>query len=466
MSLDPTRRGGKNALRDARRATLGAGDARRRDARDDDAKPTREGAKGAMASDEREQQALQKRLLECLKRPENLTCAECAMRLPRWASTSLGVFFCTNCSGSHRGLGVHISKVKSTTLDKWTEAQVAYMERVGNAKANAYWEANVRAGVKPGATSGRDACERFIRDKYERQLFKDTTRDGPEESIRASASAPPEAAVPAAVPAQQSGGMFDLMSLHEPAPVQASEASTTFGGSEWTDFNVAPAPTAQVQAAPAPAPAPNAGVMDQWSDFTTSTAVQAQDSVADDGWGDFAAAPPAIAAPVAVEPAQAPKREMSKNDIMNLFDTPAVPAATAPRASAPIATNIAMGGLDQLQAGMMPQGGQGMMGGYGLQAPQQQQYAMQPVQQQQYMGGAQQYGYPPQHHYPQMSVGMMPQMGGMMPQMGGMMPQMGGMMPQLGSAASYGAQPYTQAQPQAPQSPPKPDTQNIPEFKW
>ncbi|ABP00892.1 predicted protein, partial [Ostreococcus lucimarinus CCE9901] len=126
-----------------------------------------------MASDEREQQALQKRLLECLKRPENLTCAECAMRLPRWASTSLGVFFCTNCSGSHRGLGVHISKVKSTTLDKWTEAQVAHMERVGNAKANAYWEANVRAGVKPGATSGRDACERFIRDKYERQLYKD-----------------------------------------------------------------------------------------------------------------------------------------------------------------------------------------------------------------------------------------------------------------------------------------------------
>ena len=420
-----------------------------------------------MASDEREQQALQKRLLECLKRPENLTCAECAMRLPRWASTSLGVFFCTNCSGSHRGLGVHISKVKSTTLDKWTEAQVAHMERVGNAKANAYWEANVRAGVKPGATSGRDACERFIRDKYERQLYKDTTRDGPEASIHASASAPAEAAVPAAVPAQQSGGMFDLMSLHEPAPVQASEASTTFGGSQWTDFNVAPAPTAQVQAAPAPAP--NAGVMDQWSDFTTSTAVQAQNSVADDGWGDFTAAPPAVAAPVAVEPAQAQKPEMSKNDIMNLFDAPAVPAATAPSASAPIGTNMAMGGFDQLQAGMMPQGGQGMMGGYGTQVPPPQQYAMQPMpgmQQQQYMGGAQQYGYPPQHHYPQMGVGMMPQMGGMMPQMGGMMPQMGGMMPQMGGASTYGAQPYMQAQPQAPQSPPKPDTQNIPEFKW
>ena len=53
-----------------------------------------------------------------------------------------------------------------------------------------------------------------------------------------------------------------------------------------------------------------------------------------------------------------------------------------------------------------------------------------------------------------------------MPQMGGMMPQMGGTMPQMGGASTYGAQPYMQAQPQAPQSPPKPDTQNIPEFKW
>lgn len=96
---------------------------------------------------DREQQALQKRLLECLKRPENLNCAECSMRLPRWASTSLGVFFCTNCSGAHRGLGVHISKVKSTTLDKWTEDQVSFMEGMGNAKANEYWEADRKSVV-------------------------------------------------------------------------------------------------------------------------------------------------------------------------------------------------------------------------------------------------------------------------------------------------------------------------------
>ena len=99
----------------------------------------RRGAKrpstGTIMSD-RIQLALQKRLNACLKKPENVVCAECPSRLPRWASMNL-VFICTNCSGIHRSLGVHISRVRSTQLDKWTEAQVGFYER---------WETNVRTG--------------------------------------------------------------------------------------------------------------------------------------------------------------------------------------------------------------------------------------------------------------------------------------------------------------------------------
>ena len=35
-----------------------------------------------------------------------------------------GVFLCIRCSGIHRGMGTHISKVKSIDLDAWTPEQM------------------------------------------------------------------------------------------------------------------------------------------------------------------------------------------------------------------------------------------------------------------------------------------------------------------------------------------------------
>ena len=128
--------------------------------------------------EDRVQKALIKRLNLCLKRPENLVCVDCPMRLPRWASTNLGVFMCTNCSGIHRGLGVHISRVRSTQLDKWTEEQVAFMERMGNVRANEYWEKNLQPGAKP-KSSEMNVVERYIRNKYEHKQYVDRNVSGP-----------------------------------------------------------------------------------------------------------------------------------------------------------------------------------------------------------------------------------------------------------------------------------------------
>eukprot|EP01035_Chromulina_nebulosa_P018718 gene18718-24479_t len=119
-----------------------------------------------------DQAKLKKRLELLLKLPENLTCADCGKRGPRWASANLGVFFCIECSGIHRNLGVHISFVRSVNLDSWTKAQVDFLEEWGNGRANEYYEANIPPHVtKPRDGDSVRVLEKFIRDKYEYKKY-------------------------------------------------------------------------------------------------------------------------------------------------------------------------------------------------------------------------------------------------------------------------------------------------------
>jgi len=91
---------------------------------------------------------------------------------PRWASWNLGVFVCIRCSGIHRGMGTHISRVKSVDLDSWTDEQLQSILSWGNARANKYWEAK----LAPGHVPSEAKIENFIRTKYE---LKRWVMDGP-----------------------------------------------------------------------------------------------------------------------------------------------------------------------------------------------------------------------------------------------------------------------------------------------
>ncbi|PSS03372.1 hypothetical protein BD289DRAFT_464528 [Coniella lustricola] len=108
-----------------------------------------------------------------LKLEPNKMCADCKRnKHPRWASWNLGVFICIRCSGIHRSMGVHISRVKSVDLDSWTDEQLNSILNWGNARANKYWESKLATGHVPSEAK----IENFIRTKYE---LKRWVMDGP-----------------------------------------------------------------------------------------------------------------------------------------------------------------------------------------------------------------------------------------------------------------------------------------------
>uniref|UniRef100_A0A8C2WV84 ArfGAP with dual PH domains 2 n=1 Tax=Cyclopterus lumpus TaxID=8103 RepID=A0A8C2WV84_CYCLU len=85
-----------------------------------------------------------KMLLDLVRQPGNNTCADCGIPEPDWASYTLGIFVCLNCSGIHRNLS-DISKVKSIRLDFWDDSLVQFMRERGNSSAKAIYEKCVPA---------------------------------------------------------------------------------------------------------------------------------------------------------------------------------------------------------------------------------------------------------------------------------------------------------------------------------
>uniref|UniRef100_A0A3B3CS31 Arf-GAP with coiled-coil, ANK repeat and PH domain-containing protein n=1 Tax=Oryzias melastigma TaxID=30732 RepID=A0A3B3CS31_ORYME len=107
-------------------------------------------------------------LQKVLAIPGNSCCCDCGQPDPRWASINLGITLCIQCSGIHRSLGVHFSKVRSLTLDSWEPELLKLMCELGNKAINQIYEARREelGARKPQPGDPRHEVEAYIKAKY------------------------------------------------------------------------------------------------------------------------------------------------------------------------------------------------------------------------------------------------------------------------------------------------------------
>uniref|UniRef100_A0A146WR82 Arf-GAP with coiled-coil, ANK repeat and PH domain-containing protein n=1 Tax=Fundulus heteroclitus TaxID=8078 RepID=A0A146WR82_FUNHE len=112
-------------------------------------------------------------LQKVLAIPGNGCCCDCGQPDPRWASINLGITLCIQCSGIHRSLGVHFSKVRSLTLDTWEPELLKLMCELGNKVINQIYEARREelGARKPQPGDPRHEVEAYIKAKYVDRRF-------------------------------------------------------------------------------------------------------------------------------------------------------------------------------------------------------------------------------------------------------------------------------------------------------
>ncbi|KAI9453944.1 hypothetical protein HD554DRAFT_2152287 [Boletus coccyginus] len=261
-------------------------------------------------------------LRELVKQPDNKLCADCKRNgahtttfflllfLTHGRTDPRGVYLCIRCSGIHRGMGTHISRVKSIDLDMWTPEQMESIQKWGNRRANLYWEAHLKAGHVPPDHK----MESFIRSKYESRRW---AMDGPLPSDPSVLEGPTHAARPTL--AGLSAPRPASPSLRSPTTFRQNTAHSHSQSRQLLSAAVAgrvqvPSPPSRSQSQPPPPPPPQ----------------QQQQPKADDDLFSLDFHAPPTKPP---SPPQPPAKDV-KQDILSLF------AAAPASAPAPPAQSV------------------------------------------------------------------------------------------------------------------------------
>ncbi|MBE3044411.1 hypothetical protein IMZ48_17955, partial [Candidatus Bathyarchaeota archaeon] len=114
-----------------------------------------------------------RQLVTLQKENGNNTCCDCGAASPQWASPKFGIFICLECAGSHRALGVHISFVRSVTMDAFKPAEIERTRLGGNNRWKEFWAEHASADER-GIPWEKEAIPRrypgFLGEQYKESL--------------------------------------------------------------------------------------------------------------------------------------------------------------------------------------------------------------------------------------------------------------------------------------------------------
>ncbi|XP_066121746.1 arf-GAP with SH3 domain, ANK repeat and PH domain-containing protein 1 isoform X3 [Saccopteryx bilineata] len=133
--------------------------------------------RGEQSTGENSLEDLTKAIIEDVQRlPGNDVCCDCGSSEPTWLSTNLGILTCIECSGIHREMGVHISRIQSLELDKLGTSELLLAKNVGNNSFNDIMEANLPSpSPKPTPSSDMTVRKEYITAKYVDHKFSRKT---------------------------------------------------------------------------------------------------------------------------------------------------------------------------------------------------------------------------------------------------------------------------------------------------